>query len=353
MKKHIDYIDVMRVVASLFVVFMHASATGLRTNVASHSDWFILTGISSIAFCAVPLFFMITGYVLTSSERTSDVKVLFKERLPRLIVPLIFWSILYIIYEMISLNEFSLVTFLKKIVLIVEKPVNISLWFMYLLVAMYLISPLLCSGLKSLNKQGEKLILGIIIIVELISILGIVAPSFSSRYLNIEILNYFNIFDGNLASFILGWYLGKTKKHFSSIAVWLTMLVTYGIIVAGTINLSSILGKYISTFQSQNSGLEILIASCIFILIKQSKILDTQKIKSIAHKISDYTFPIYLMHSLILLLLANTIVVTSAGGVIIETILVYFVALLIAFICSHIPFLSYLTCGIKKTKKRI
>ena len=71
MQKRISFLDLLRVAASVFVVFMHTAARGLRTDPAGHTGWFVLAGLSSLAFCAVPLFFMITHPVSTKPARIS------------------------------------------------------------------------------------------------------------------------------------------------------------------------------------------------------------------------------------------------------------------------------------------
>ena len=349
LKKHIGYIDVIRVIASVFVVFMHAASEGLRTDVAGHKGWFVLAGLGSIAFCAVPLFFMVSGFLLTDSGRTGDVKVLLRERLPRLIVPLAFWSVVSIVRGMISSRVFSPVFFLKQLVGALQGPVNPSLWFMYALVAMYLISPLLCAGLRSLSRQGERLIIAIIAVVKLIYALWIVVPGFAGRFLNFEAAYYLEAFSGYLACFILGWFLGKTERRFPRPALWLIAAASFAVITAGTIVRSKAAGEYVSAFQSQSAAFEIVLAACVFLLIKQSR--GAGPVRKAAHAVAPLTFAVYLMHHILLLIAGDIAPAVSLRAVLIETAAVYAASLLAAWICSRVPVLSYLACGLRFRKK--
>ena len=349
MQKRIAYLDLLRVAASVFVVFMHTAARGLRTDVAGHTGWFFLVGLSSLAFCAVPLFFMITGYLLTASERTQDVRVLLRKRLPRLLVPLFFWSLLYILRELVSAEQFSLSLFAEKLLSIFREPVNVSLWFMYALVGMYLISPLLCAGLRSLDQRGERFLLGLLAAVKLLSALRIVFPDFGAAFLSLDLVNYLEAFNGYLAFFVLGWFLGKTKRHFPAPILWGTAFATWGIITAGTILRSSAAGSYAAAFQSQSGFFELLLAGCLFLLAKQARLPQRPGVRRVLQELAPCSFAIYLMHNLLLQLL-GTSARSSLTGVLLRTGWIYALALLIAWLCRFVPGLSYLTSGLPRRR---
>ena len=63
--RHFHYIDLLRVVSAAGVVFMHTAASGLRAGVLPEApyvtgDWHLMNLVTSFAFTAVPLFFMIS-----------------------------------------------------------------------------------------------------------------------------------------------------------------------------------------------------------------------------------------------------------------------------------------------------
>ena len=55
---------------------------------------------TSLAFTAVPLFFMMSGYLLMTSRKTADISVLLRHRLPRLVVPLAGWTVVAVLWQM-------------------------------------------------------------------------------------------------------------------------------------------------------------------------------------------------------------------------------------------------------------
>jgi len=97
-KPHINIksIDAMRVIAILAVVLIH---TTTRTLEATH---YALTGYSwtlffnQISRFAVPLFFLISGFVLElCSEHEINYLTFLKKRFTKIFIPYIFWSLIY------------------------------------------------------------------------------------------------------------------------------------------------------------------------------------------------------------------------------------------------------------------
>ena len=85
-RPHVDYFDGLRIFAALCVIFMHTAAGPLRAGI--NTGWHLLNVCTSLAFTAVPLFFMMSGYLLMTSRKTADISVLLRHRLPRLVVSL-------------------------------------------------------------------------------------------------------------------------------------------------------------------------------------------------------------------------------------------------------------------------
>lgn len=82
-RDHIHYFDYLRIIAAISVIYMHVAAIPLRGAV--NMQWQMLNVCTSFAFTAVPLFFMISGYLLLSDPKTKDISVLLRRRIPRLI----------------------------------------------------------------------------------------------------------------------------------------------------------------------------------------------------------------------------------------------------------------------------
>ena len=350
-RPHIAYIDPLRLFACLSVVFMHTAADALRYEAAQRPGWYALAAVSSLAFCAVPLFFMISGYLLTDSPKTGDVGVLLRRRLPRLVIPLAFWSAAHIALTVIRDRAWSVSAIARSVLDALQSPVNISFWFMYTLIALYLVSPVLCTGLRALNRRGAIFIGSLIALLLLRSVVKILLPQFSARYLSFDVLDSLELFGSNLCAFVLGWFLGRMKRRVPQLLLCVLALLLWGGITAGTVVLSKRTGEYQAAFQSQTAGFEVALAACVFLLVKQSRFARFPKIARAAQTLAPLTFPVYLCHALLLRLLFAFRTPLSFLSVIACTAAVFAVSMLLAWCLSRIPILSCLTCGICRKKQ--
>ena len=87
-RDHVWCFDYLRIPALLAVIFMHAASGTVRQPVTP--AWQVLNLCLSAAFTAVPLFFMMSGYLLMTDQRTADVQFLIRNRLPKLFCALIY-----------------------------------------------------------------------------------------------------------------------------------------------------------------------------------------------------------------------------------------------------------------------
>lgn len=99
-------IDLARALAILGVLLVHTSTDGYQNAVGSF-DWWgaILWG----ALCRrnVPLFLMCSGAILLSPNRELSLKKLWLHNLLRVLVALLAWAMIFKVYHLIKLGEFS------------------------------------------------------------------------------------------------------------------------------------------------------------------------------------------------------------------------------------------------------
>ena len=266
-REHIHYFDRLRAFAAVSVIFMHVAAGPLRGAV--NGQWQVLNALTSIAFTAVPLFFMMSGYLLLSDEKTLSVSVLIKNRLPRLLMPLISWTVVAVIWNLLSSGSFTVRNFVSCLIDALSSPQSVHFWYMYTLIALYVISPILCAAINNLDKKGHILVLTLCLAVSLRSMLTAVLPSSLDRLLKIDLIDKVQLFGGHLCTFVLGYYLGTVKKRFP---VWLLAAVSIllaAAVTVGTWYKTSASGAFDQTFQSQSAGFEVMLAACLFLIAKQ------------------------------------------------------------------------------------
>lgn len=261
-RKHIWYFDYLRVFAMLCVIFMHVGAGAMRE--LNGLNWHLHNACMSAAFTAVPLFFMMSGYLLLHDPRTADVGYLLRHRLPKLAIPLAAWSVVAAAWYT-WLGDRSLLSFGKWLVQALREPVMVHIWFLYMLLALYAVSPILYGGLKVLDRNGKRYVLVLLVLVMVQGTVNLFAPDAT-----IDLFATLRLFEGHLTAFLLGYFLGELKRNIPNAMLLAVGGVDFLMILIGTWRLTVSRGEYTAAFQSQANGFEIVLAACIFLFFRQN-----------------------------------------------------------------------------------
>ena len=151
-KKRIFYFDEIRALAILFVILCHTTTIYHPFNY-SFSPLAIPSILNMLGWVGVPLFFMISGALLLNREYT--LKDFFKRRFTRILYPFIFWMIITL-----SLYYFFL-GFGEKELLKVFFGDNRYTWFIWVMMGIYLILPVLNSFIVEYGMKGVRYFLAI------------------------------------------------------------------------------------------------------------------------------------------------------------------------------------------------
>lgn len=303
-RRHIDYFDPIRITAAFGVIFLHAANAPLRLTLGPGLQWNLLTVCVCFAFTSVPLFLMMSGYLILSSSRTADIRYHLTKRLPRLVVPLCFWTVTALLEVQLSQHIFTPARFLDGLVESFRTPAMVYLWYMYLLVALYLLSPILSAALRSLDRSGHRYVLLLIGAVTLQAMLTAALPPEISRWLDFDVFDRLKLYSGNLCTFLLGWYLGGAKGKIPNRYLILAGLGLMAAIAAGTLILAERDMDRVVVFVNQSAGFEVALAGCIFLLWKQNCRVRAG-ISRFLRPVAALSFPIYLMHGVLLTVVDN------------------------------------------------
>ncbi len=279
----------------------HSSADILITKSFSNY-WNLANAIIVIVTPAVPLFFMISGANLLNSDKTYGVWYLFKHRLTRVLIPFVFWSFASTaFFQTIDPNTgFSWHQTLKNMLMIYHQPVLEAYWFIYPLIAFYLISPLIKALVDNMSEQLLNYALILWFITNMVfPFLVVTMPSPWADIFKVD--NFGNLFfiSKSLGYFILGYKLSKVdtrKLHLSiNLIISLILIVTMIGINYWTYHDSSV---HIPVTGYEPSVFVPVISSLIFLSFK----MINKKIPSFAGKIIEFiaplTYGVYLVHGI-------------------------------------------------------
>ncbi|MCL5125339.1 MAG: acyltransferase [Deltaproteobacteria bacterium] len=208
MNKNATYrpaVDVIRVVSILAVVLIHTSSRTLETahfnvNVV---PWTLF--LNQVARFAVPLFFLISGFVLELNHRDKlDLAAFFKKRFGRLFIPYLFWSAVYYWFVYTKHAAGFLMTLL-------DGSSSYQLYFIPSILILYLAFPVIHRLYGALTNRFVLVLLGLAEVVLLYreyfgQPLGIFFP------LTIAILNYYVFLLGMVASHYEKEVIGFFKR---------------------------------------------------------------------------------------------------------------------------------------------
>ncbi len=139
-KGRIGYVDTVRVFAIVMVILLHCIC-----DYSNHSAnfgrplWGITAFINEITRTGVPLFFMISGFLLIDGVDTSNIGDFYKRRLFKVVVPFLIYYVFYYCYFRLSNGQGLLDgTFFAQLV---NSGSAYHLWFVYSIVILYLFVP--------------------------------------------------------------------------------------------------------------------------------------------------------------------------------------------------------------------
>lgn len=344
-KQHVNYFDYLRILASFCVVYMHVAAGPLRGEMGL--SWHLTSFFTGFAFIAVPLFFMMSGYLLLNDQKTADVSVLLKHRIPHLLVPLVVWSGMILVLYSYIFKDMTFAFYKSEAIEMLSDPIAVHLWYLYTLIAIYMVSPILYGGLKNLDKKGHILVFVVICLVSLKTIMQVVLPYEYALLFDIDVISKLSIFSGHLCTFILGYYLGNSERKVPNFLLIILGVIVLGIITVGTYRLTVENGAFTQSYHIQGSGFQVLSAAIVFLLAKQnlnkpvkSKLIDLKPFVTLS-------FGVYFIHIPIIDILDEMNVVNNCfKHTVIQTVLIYFASFLIMKTVATIKPLCYITTGI-------
>lgn len=240
-KPNIGWIDMLRVIACLLVVFSH-SCDPFVAHFDANREMFV-TGVmcGSLARPCVPLFAMITAVLLLPVKPTATLGPFYKKRIGRIIVPLVFWSIAlplmaycyFTIFHpdtanpQLSVDDYTATTLLQRLYSFVFN-FNFDttpLWYLYMLIGLYFIMPIISSWLTQASQKDIKTVLCLWGVTLFMPYIKMLAPilGYSGNYGHMGLLgecdwNVYGTFyyiSGFVGYLILAYYLKTYPLNWS------------------------------------------------------------------------------------------------------------------------------------------
>ncbi len=164
-KSRIVYFDYLNVFSCLSVIALHCN--GIFHNYTRDGLWILSAVIQVLFYCAVPIFFMLSGATLLEYGKRYSTKEFYQKRIKKTIVPYIVFSVVFYILHIVGKYikdggmDYSVLEFLQM--LVSGSVPHTNFWFFIPLFMFYLFIPFLSYIATSASKNKLMFLIGIMI----------------------------------------------------------------------------------------------------------------------------------------------------------------------------------------------
>src|SRR3972149_6991597 len=325
---HLIWPDLLKILAIYAVIVIHTAAPYLilfETN--GLYDWWAGNLYDSIARWCIPVFVMLSGLFLIDKYREETFRSFFAKRFTRVLVPLIVWSFIYF------------------------------LWFMYLLIGLYLLAPLL--GIYMKHSCCCHAWYYLALWFALVPVLTFIESWFDiTTYISPGAGNTIFKFTGY---FILGWMLRDFEARPATKILLVLFFLTGLFITAYGTYLTTIVrsnGQFKDLFYEYWSFNVFMMSVSIFLLGKGMKLAIFSRYeygRKALHVTAACVPGVYLVHAVVLAAARRGLLgieltpdmMDPFVGIPVFALVVFAASLLIVFIVKNLPVIKYIVPSVQ------
>jgi len=290
-----DGIHLLRVAACFMVVMVHVSCS---LFVSFSPDWLPSIVYNAWAHSCVPVFFMISGFLLL--DKKEDAASFYARRFARILPPFVFFSCLYLYDKNAPLSQYA--------GRILGGSVEFHLWYVYLLIGVYAAMPFLGKIFVNSDRSEKTIYLGIWFGL---SVLYATLKNSLNLPYNIVDLYGLSMFVGYAGYVFLGGFLKAASFPRPGLLLCLS-LAGSALAVAATYASSHALGRPDAMFMDFFSIPVFLSSVLLFCALKDVRVA---RCRQCLHALSGATYGIYLVHILVLKYVHRYILSVNAASV--------------------------------------
>lgn len=335
--------DVVRTLACLMVVLMHSPMPG------SDAGGLVLSGISLLCAPCIGLFFMVSGALLLPVEAGTG--AFLRRRLGKVVAPTLFWTFFYLAVGGLG-GGLSAADFVHAVCSLPFSPQGHGvLWFMYVLVGLYLLAPVVSPWLRQASRRELHFFLslwGVTLLHPLLQTVVTVSQGTTGP------LYYFA---GYVGYFVLGYYLHRFRPM---LAPWLlALLLAFPLACAAACKLGQVQVDFYSVFWYLSAFVAMM---CVAWFQGIGQYMQGLKLPVRLEKLlvdfSNCSFGIYLVHIFIMRnVLWKSDFIQQIGGGKTQIALIFLLTVTLSYAAVHavsyMPWAGYVTgYGRRRNKKK-
>ena len=160
-----QFLDVLRVLATCAVVLMHVLTGATDVTDASIVPEYrsLLLSVMDLVTWCVPIFLLISGYLFLNPERTLTYPVMIKKYCRRIALAILLFGVPYAASELVVAERtFRIMMIPEALKMTLTGHTWSHMWYLYLILFLYLITPLLKKVLRVLPVWGVAAVMAVI-----------------------------------------------------------------------------------------------------------------------------------------------------------------------------------------------
>ncbi len=190
--------DRLRNVATVLVIVIHVAASIAQDDRPYNtSEWWTGNWWNALCRPAVPLFVMLSGFLLLGKDY--PLGNFLRRRFTRVLVPALFWMGIYSYYNF--WKKGTPATLAEAAYSIARGPVHHHLWFIYLIIGLYLLYPILRAWARSARDEDY-------VYFTALFVFGAIGYKILYQFQGWTPGLYIELFTNHAGFFVLGYYLG-------------------------------------------------------------------------------------------------------------------------------------------------
>lgn len=294
--------DLLRIIAIFAVIIIHVIGNTFFGMDEIGSVWWNKLNLldSGLRWC-VPVLVMLSGALFLNSEKEISIKSIYQKYIFRIVTAFLFWSILYTIVNYCKYpRELDVLHCIADFAISVILKPNYHFWYIYLIVGLYMITPILRQVICTCTDKLLRYWLG------LMFLFGIMIPALRDvnlieKYIGSTLDSmHMDFLAGYVFYFVAGYYISSKQIRHKKV-FYVAGVIGYIATVLGTIFLSNRAGYTATVYDYlYPNTVAIAVAFFVFFTKEGAKWRFPAKAGSVLEVLSSSMFGVYLMHDLLL-----------------------------------------------------
>ena len=219
------WVDNAKILSSFAVIVVHiSSVVVLGVDDRHTSIWWAGNIYDSLSRWCVPVFIMISGFLLLDPSKKEPLKVYYQKRFSKIFIPIFFWTLFYLFWVwlagVIKQDSITLAVLTQKVF---TGQVYYHMWYLYMLLGLYLVAPFFRKLVGVVSFKELSLLCLIMFFMS-------VTQNIANHLSDCENTLFYNWFLLYLPYFIIGYvicYVDLSKYNWLIAAVfWVSVITT-------------------------------------------------------------------------------------------------------------------------------